>query len=80
MPLVNPVTTGSGMNLITPPSFARPKPIRMTPAISVATMSPSTPYFCTMPYTITTNAPVGPPIWTREPPSAEMRKPATIAV
>ena len=29
---------------------------------------------------MTTNAPVGPPIWTREPPSAETRKPATIAV
>ena len=28
----------------------------------VATISPSTPYFWTMPYTITTNAPVGPPI------------------
>jgi hypothetical protein len=28
----------------------------------------------------TTNAPVGPPICTREPPSAEMMKPATIAV
>ncbi len=26
------------------------------------------------------NAAVGPPIWTREPPSAEIRKPATIAV
>jgi len=30
--------------------------------------------------TITTKAPVGPPIWTREPPSNEMRKPATMAV
>src|SRR5436190_19648147 len=29
---------------------------------------------------MTTNAPVGPPIWTREPPNAEMMKPATIAV
>ena len=27
------------------------------------------------PATMTTNAPVGPPIWTREPPSAEIRKP-----
>ena len=26
------------------------------------------------------NAPVGPPIWKREPPSAETRKPATTAV
>ena len=29
---------------------------------------------------MTTKAPVGPPIWTREPPKAEMMKPATIAV
>ena len=29
---------------------------------------------------MTTNAPVGPPICTRDPPSAEMMKPATIAV
>jgi hypothetical protein len=28
---------------------------------------------------MTTNAPVGPPIWTREPPSAEMTKPAMTA-
>ena len=27
-----------------------------------------------MPATMTTKAPVGPPIWVREPPSAEMRK------
>src|SRR2546426_9288589 len=33
-----------------------------------------------MPNRIGTNAPVGPPICTRLPPSAEMRKPATIAV
>jgi len=33
-----------------------------------------------MAYTITTKAPVGPPIWTRDPPSAEIRNPATIAV
>ena len=30
--------------------------------------------------TTTTNAPVGPPIWTRDPPSADTRNPATIAV
>ena len=41
---------------------------------------PSTPCRCTMAYTITTNAPVGPPICTREPPRAEITKPATIAV
>ena len=77
---VKPVMTGNGMNLMAPPSRASPRATRMTPAIMVAASSPSRPYCCTIPYTITTNAPVGPPIWTREPPSAEMRKPAITAV
>jgi hypothetical protein len=42
--------------------------------------SPSMPCAATIPETTTTNAPVGPPICAREPPSAEIRKPATIAV
>ncbi len=33
-----------------------------------------------MPMRIGTNAPVGPPIWTRVPPSAEIRNPAMMAV
>ena len=49
MALVKPVTTGKGMNLMAPPTRARPRPIRNSPAMSVATVSPSTPYFCTMP-------------------------------
>ena len=80
MPLVNPIVTGNGMNLIAPPRRSSPKAIRMKPAMSVATTSPSTPYLSTIPETITTNAPVGPPICTREPPSSEIRKPATMAV
>jgi hypothetical protein len=62
MPLVNPVTTGNGMNLMAAPSRATPNPISMTPPMRVATRRPSTPNRWTMPYTITTNAPVGPPI------------------
>src|SRR2546422_8125271 len=58
------------MNLIAPPRRTTPKMTRITPAIMVAAASPSTPWRCTMAYTITTKAPVGPPIWTREPPSA----------
>ena len=80
MPLVKPMVTGYGMNLIAAPSRSSPNATRMKPAMSVAMTSPSTPCCCTIPDTITTNAPVGPPIWTREPPSSEMRKPATIAV
>ena len=49
MPLVKPVTTGNGMNLIAPPSRASPNPTRITPPMSVATSRPSTPYFCTIP-------------------------------
>lgn len=49
MALVKPVTTGKGMNLMAPPARARPRPIRNSPAINVATISPSTPYFSTMP-------------------------------
>ncbi len=43
MPLVKPMVTGYGMNLIAAPSRASPKPMRMPPAMSVARASPSTP-------------------------------------
>jgi hypothetical protein len=33
-----------------------------------------------MPETMTTKAPVGPPIWSRDPPRSEIRPPATMAV
>ena len=48
--------------------------------MSVARIRPSKPCAAITPATITTNAPVGPPICTREPPSAEIRTPAMIAV
>ena len=50
------------------------------PASIVATISPSVPYSATIPYMMTTNAAVGPPICTRLPPKNEMKKPAIIAV
>src|SRR6266576_2870518 len=68
------------MNLMAPPRRTAPKMTRITPAMMVAAASPSTPCRCTMAYPMTTNAPVGPPICTRDPPKAEMRNPATIAV
>ncbi len=80
MPAVKPTVTGYGTNLITEPRRANPMRISSTPAIIVATASPSYPCCWTMPYTITMKAPVGPPICTRLPPKAEMRKPATTAV
>lgn len=48
--------------------------------MSVANARPGYPNSATTPATITTKAPVGPPIWTRLPPSAEITKPATMAV
>ena len=46
----------------------------------MATISPSIPSCATIPATIVANAAVGPAICTLLPPSAEMTKPATIAV
>ncbi len=80
IPLVNPVTTGYGMNLIAPPNRASPIATSRTPAMRVHATRPSKPCFWTIPATITTKAPVGPPICTRLPPRKEMRKPATAAV
>ena len=62
MPDVNPVTTGSGMYLIHVPNFAQPAISKITPAITVASISPSYPCLAMTPNTTTTNAPVGPPI------------------
>jgi hypothetical protein len=53
---------------------------RMRPAIIVARISPSMPCRSTVAATSTMKAPAGPPIWKRLPPSAETRKPPTIAV
>ena len=79
IPLVNPTTTGRGMNFTADPRPVMPSRIKITPAIIVHIKRPSRPYFATMPKTTTTNAPVGPPICVDEPPSAEITNPATIA-
>ena len=68
------------MYLMMVPKCSTPKPMRNTPAISVAMVSPSMPYWPMMPETMTMNAPVGPPICTFEPPKALMASPATMAV
>ena len=79
MPFVKPTTTGRGMKRTAAPMPVNPRTTSMTPAIIVHMNRPSTPYFATMPATTTTNAPVGPAICTREPPSAETTKPVTMA-
>ena len=79
MPLVKPTTTGRGMNLTVDPRPVSPMMTSRTPAIIVHMNRPSMPNSATMPATTTTKAPVGPPIWHREPPRAEIRKPVTMA-
>jgi hypothetical protein len=54
-----------------------PNATSRTPAIRVHMNKPSTPWLATMPATMTTKAPVGPPICVRDPPKAEMSPPAT---
>ena len=79
MPLVKPMITGLGMYFTAVPVPVSPITTSITPAINVHINRPSTPYFAMMPDTTTTKAPVGPPIWKRDPPSAEMMKPVMIA-
>ena len=80
IPLVKPIITATGINLTNTPMRKKPIIHRMPPDIKVASNKPDTPYFSTIPYTITMNAPAGPPTWTREPLNNEIKKPAIIAV
>ena len=80
IPFVNPITTGRGMKRTAVPKPVAPIITNRIPAINVQRNNPSTPYLETIPKTITTKAPVGPPIWVSDPPSAEIIKPATTAV
>ena len=80
MPLVKPITTATGMKRTRVPSLNRPIANSITPDMAVAMIRLARPYRSTMPYTMTMNAPAGPPICTRLPPSAEIRKPAMMAV
>jgi hypothetical protein len=45
MPVVKPLVTGQGMNLMRVPMRAKPMAIRIPPAISVAKIRPEYPYF-----------------------------------
>ncbi len=74
------MVTGRGMNFTAVPSPVAPIKTSMTPAIIVTMNKPDTPNLAMMPAMITTNAPVGPPIWVREPPNSEIKKPAITAV
>ena len=67
------------MYLMKLPSCSSPIAIRITPDSMVASSSPSRPCWATVAETSTMNAPAGPPIWKRLPPSAETRNPPTTA-
>ncbi len=62
MPLVKPSTTGRGMNLTALPRPVMASTSSITPAIIVTISRPETPCLAMMPATMTTKAPVGPPI------------------
>ena len=80
IPAVKPTTIGYGMNLITVPRWKSPINTSIRPAMQVAKANPSRPKVSMMPYTIMIKAPVGPPIWTEQPPNADTRNPPIIAV
>jgi len=63
MPVVKPVVTGYGMNLISFPKPETPMITRMMPAIIVAVIKPPIPCSAMMPAMMTTKAPVGPDTW-----------------
>ena len=62
------------------PNRSSPINTRRIPAIRVATSSPLMPYSVMIPSTMTMKAPVGPPICTELPPSAETTNPPMTAV
>ena len=68
MPLVKPIVTGRGMYRTAEPRPVSPIKSSIAPAIAVHINRPETPNSVTIPATMTTNAPVGPAIWQREPP------------
>ncbi|MNW63543.1 hypothetical protein D3C74_417630 [compost metagenome] len=80
IPAVNPMVTGRGMNLINVPSRSSPISTRKIPARKPAISRFSYPYCSTMARRIGIKAPVGPPIWNRDPPNSEIRIPAIIVV
>ena len=65
---------------MSPPSLKAPMSISSMPAMMVASIRPSIPFFATIPATMVAKAAVGPAICTRLPPRNEMMKPATMAV
>ncbi len=80
MPAVNPTVAGCGIWRISEPSRSTPIKVSIAPESSTVRISPSVPNRAMVAATSTMKAPAGPPIRTRLPPSADTRKPPTIAV
>ena len=80
IPVVKPVVTGYGMNLIRVPSRNAPMAMRRTPAMNPAVSRPASPCLETMGARMTTNAAVGPVTWNLQPPRSDTERPAKIAV
>ena len=79
MPFVNPMITGRGKYLTAEPMPVIPRMSSSTSSHHRAGEQAFDAVFGDDSETTTTNAPVGPPICVFEPPSAEIRKPVTIA-
>ena len=75
-PAENPVVMVIGMYFTRDPSFRTPIRIRITPAIIVAIIRPSTPSVATIPATTVIKAAVGPETLTLLPPRRAIIKPA----
>ncbi len=80
IPTVNPSTTEMGTYRMTRPARAYPGPIRIKPAITPTTKTPSGPCRAMIGTRTTVIAPVGPLTWTPLPPKIAASACATIAV
>ena len=78
MPAVKPTVTGNGMYLMKVPSLSKPIAAMSMPRQQRGKDQAVEAVRATVAETSTMNAPAGPPIWKRLPPSAETRKPPMI--
>ena len=80
MPIVNPSTTGHGMNDTARPRPNSPMARTMPPAMIATGTTADAPNRATIGSSTTVIAPVGPETWKLDPPKTAATKPATIAV
>lgn len=80
IPIVKPIITCSGINLIILPQCSSPMIINIMPAKVVAICSPSWPNREEVASNKPMKAPVGPEIWVRVPPNADTQNAAMMEV